>query len=91
MPTVNDMGRMWGSSRFQSPEEYRLGAALDEVTNVYTAGAMAFALFGNYGRTRDTWILSDAAYDAAKRAVSDERTERPQSIAELIREWEAAV
>lgn len=24
-PTVNDMGRMWGSSRFMSPEEYVLG------------------------------------------------------------------
>ena len=27
LPCVNDMGRMWGSSLFQSPEEYRLGAA----------------------------------------------------------------
>lgn len=91
MPTVNDMGRMWGSSRFQSPEEYQLGAPLDEVTNVYTAGAMAFALFGEYKRTRDMWTLSDAAYDVAKRAVSDERAERQQSITELIREWEAAL
>ena len=47
-PCVNDMGRMWGSSRFQSPEEYQLGAAIDEVTNVYTLGATAFALFGEY-------------------------------------------
>mgnify|MGYP006990364804 CR=1 FL=1 len=31
-PCVNDMGRMWGSSRFQAPEEYRLGAAIDEGT-----------------------------------------------------------
>lgn len=91
MPTINDMGRMWGSSRFQSPEEYRLGSALDEITNVYTAGAMAFALFGEYKRTRDQWTLSDAAYDVAKRAVSDERAERQQSITELIREWEAAL
>ncbi len=91
MPTVNDMGRMWGSSRFQSPEEYRLGAVLDEVTNVYTAGAMAFALFGEYKRTRDMWALSDAAYEVAKRAVSEDRAERQQSIAELISEWEAAL
>lgn len=39
---------MWGSSRFQSPEEYQLGADIDEVTNVYTIGATAFALFGEY-------------------------------------------
>ncbi len=91
MPTFNDMGRMWGSSRFQSPEEYRMGAVLDEVTNVYTAGAMAFALFGEYHRTRDAWMLSDAAYAVAARAVSEERELRHGSIAELLFEWEKCV
>ena len=28
-PAVNDMGRMWGSSRFMSPEEFELGSPLD--------------------------------------------------------------
>lgn len=37
-PCINGMGRMWGSSRFQSPEEYQLGAVIDEITNVYTLG-----------------------------------------------------
>ena len=49
-PVVNDMGRMWGSSIFMSPEEFSKGAELDEITNVYTLGAMAFALFGKYKR-----------------------------------------
>lgn len=40
-PCINDMGRMWGSSRFQAPEEFRFGAVIDEVTNVYTVGATA--------------------------------------------------
>ena len=44
-PFINDMGRLWGSSRFMSPEEFKLGAEIDEITNVYTAGAVAFALF----------------------------------------------
>jgi hypothetical protein len=43
---------MWGSSKFQSLEEYKLGADIDEITNVYCAGAFAFALFGNYNRTQ---------------------------------------
>ena len=30
-PTVNDMGRMWGSSRFMSPEEYKYGEKIDEI------------------------------------------------------------
>ena len=41
-PTVNDMGHMFGSKRFQAPEEFELGAVIDEITNVYTLGATAF-------------------------------------------------
>ena len=52
---IFDMGRMWGSSLFQSPEEYEVGTVIDEITNVYTVGATAFALFGEYNRNRDRW------------------------------------
>lgn len=86
-PCINDMGRMWGSSLFQSPEEYQLGAVIDEVTNVYTIGATAFALFGEYNRTRDKWQLSDELFEIAARAVNDDRTKRQQSIRQLIDEW----
>lgn len=88
MPCVNDMGRMWGSSLFQAPEEYRLGAVLDEVTNVYTAGAFAFALFGGYERSRDSWQLNEKLYGTAVRAVSRERSQRQQSVREFREEWE---
>lgn len=90
-PCINDMGRMWGSSLFQSPEEYQIGAAIDEITNVYTLGATAFALFGEYNRTRDKWQLSDKLFEIATRAVSDDRIDRQQSIRQLIEEWEAAL
>ncbi|MGN0542840.1 MAG: serine/threonine protein kinase [Acutalibacteraceae bacterium] len=86
-PCVNDMGRMWGSAKFMSPEEFRLGAAIDEITNVYTAGAMAFALFGGYKRTREAWQLSDEAFSVATKAVSNDRNERYQSIKELKEVW----
>lgn len=90
-PCINDMGRMWGSSLFQSPEEYQIGAAIDEITNVYTLGATAFALFGEYNRTRDKWQLSDKLFEIATRAVSDDRIDRQQSIRQLIEEWEVAL
>jgi len=90
-PCRNDMGRMWGSSKFMSPEEFKLGAQLDEVTNVYTAGAIAFALFGEYERTREKWELSEALFKAAAKAVSDEREARQQSIRQFIEEWKAAI
>jgi serine/threonine protein kinase, bacterial len=40
------MGRLWGSSRFMSPEEFGLGAKIDERTNVFNMGAIAFGLLG---------------------------------------------
>ena len=90
-PYVGEMG-LWGSTRFVSPEECAPGAVMDEVTTVYTMGATAFSLFsGNRGnRDIESWQLSRALYDVAKRATSDERSERQQSIQELIEEWEAA-
>lgn len=87
MPTVNDMGRMWGSSLFMSPEEFLLGVQLDEITNVYTLGAMAFALFGNYKRDLQNWSLSQALYCIAQKATSDDRNNRYQSISEFINDW----
>lgn len=90
-PCINDMGRMWGSSRFQSPEEYRRGDVIDEVTNVYTAGAMAFALFGGYERTIEAWQLSKEAFAVAKKATADDRNQRYQSIQELASAWEQAL
>jgi serine/threonine protein kinase len=86
-PAVNDMGRMWGSSILMSPEEFEKGAVLDEITNVYTLGAMAFALFGNYKRDLENWSLSKKVYDVAAKATSDSRDNRYQSVKELIYEW----
>ena len=64
-----------------------MGAEIDEVTNVYTAGAMAFALLGNYSREREDWPLGDGLFELASRAVSDDRDRRPKSIRELRESW----
>ena len=86
-PVTNDMGRMWGSSIFMSPEEFILGEAIDEITNVYTLGAMAFALFGNYKRDLENWTLSENLYNVAVKATSDNRLNRYQSVAKLMNVW----
>lgn len=86
-PAANDMGRMWDSSVFMSPEEFEKGAVLDEVTNVYMLGAMAFSLFGNYKRDSENWQLSKDLYNIAVKATSDDRNNRYQSVEELIDEW----
>lgn len=90
-PLVNEMGRMWGSTRFMSPEEYQLGAGIDEVTNVYTIGAVAFLFFGEERvRTLDTWDAGEARFKVAKQATSDARPERHQSIAAFADAWRNA-
>ena len=55
-PYANPIGRMWGSTRFMSPEEFQLGAAIDEVTNVYAMGAAAFVLFADHNRTPEACL-----------------------------------
>ena len=88
-PYYGDMG-LWGSTRFVSPEERTNGALLDEVTNVYTMGATAFALFSNSDRSREAWPLSAELFAVVAKAVNPERGGRQQSIRRLMEEWRAA-
>ncbi len=89
-PYINKTGRMWGSSRFMSPEEHTLGATIDELTNVYCMGAMAFALFADCDRTAQAWPLNERLYAVARRATSDDRAHRQPTIRALLAEWAAA-
>lgn len=90
-PYTNTMGRMWGSSRFMSPEEFALGAQLDEITNVYTMGATAFALFSDYDRSGEKWPLGGRAYEVALKAISQNRELRQASISQFKHEWEKSL
>ncbi|MCL2815788.1 MAG: phosphotransferase [Oscillospiraceae bacterium] len=87
---INGFGRALSDQMLMSPEEYRIGGLLDEITNVYTMGAAAFMLFTGYNRSPEAWPLNMKLYEVVKKAVSDERDQRQQSIKELIEEWEAA-
>lgn len=87
-PVVNTMGRMWGSSRFMSPEEYELGAPIDEITNVYTLGAVCFLFFGDEReRSVGNWDAGPHHFNVATRAVSEEREHRYQSVVEFTEAW----
>ena len=86
-PFVNEMGRMWGSSLFMSPEEHTLGAEINQRTNVYTFGAMAFAIFGRYQRTQDAWQLSPEHFALAQKAISEDPAERFQTLQEFHDAW----
>jgi len=73
------------------PEEFTLGAEIDEITNVYTMGATAFALLAKFDRTQEKWPLCTQSYEVANKAVSNNREERQQSIRQFIQEWKTAL
>ena len=90
-PFINNMGRMWGSSGFMSPEEFQLGAVVDEVSNVFALGATAFEFFGNNrDRCLEHWNGPLALFEVARKAVSPERAARYRCIGEFMEEWDAA-
>ncbi len=92
MPVINEMGRMWGSARFMSPEEFTLGAQIDEITNVFLMGATAFSLFGGeLDRSREKWRLSEQTYQVALKAVSPDRSKRYSSIPAFMQAWKTAL
>jgi serine/threonine-protein kinase len=90
-PTANRMGRMWGSTRFMSPEEYQLGAPIDEVTNVFALGALAHTFLGDDAtKSRAAWVGTGAQFDVAARAMRADRAARWPSVAALAEAWRAA-
>jgi serine/threonine-protein kinase len=90
-PVINTMGRMWGSSRYMSPEEFQLGSEIDESSNVFLMGATAFQLFGGgIERTLDKWQANEKLYSIALKAVSTEKDDRYQSIGEYFESWNKA-
>jgi len=96
---MND-GNIPGACLFMSPEEdeERVGDMVDEISNVYAMGGLAFIYFAkdyifsfdNDNYPQDKWTLSNDLYEVAKKAISKTRNEQQQSIRSLIEEWKAA-
>ncbi|WP_027446906.1 protein kinase family protein [Pontibacillus marinus] len=89
-PSVNDMGEsFWGADRSKSPEEYKLGAPIDSITNVYNLGAIAFGLLG--GETDHSfskWEADENQYYVAIKATSEDRDARFLSVKEFYQAWQ---
>ncbi len=83
-PYVNDIGRLPGSTRFMAPEEHRLGAVIDARTTVFNLGRMlAVFLAGDHP---DPGLLAVIGSATARQPAA-----RPASLADLQRDWRAAV
>ncbi|MDQ7092891.1 serine/threonine protein kinase [Desulfosporosinus sp. PR] len=90
-PYFNPIGRMWGSSQHMSPEEFQLGAEVDEKSNVFLMGATAFQLFGG-GRDRsfEKWSANKDLFKIATKGINPDRKLRYCSIDEYINDWNSA-
>ena len=89
-PFTNCMGRMFGSTRFMAPEEFELGATIDERTTVFTMGRTASVLMSDGSLDRDPFNGTDNQYDVILRACAEHPDDRIQSVAELYDAWTAA-
>ncbi len=106
-PTYNDMGEdFWGTKRLKAPEEYTYGAVIDEVTNVFTLGALILNFFGSYSEkdikqmyqcnkffpcALEDWELSKDLYEVVTKAVAHDRNNRYNSITNFSISWNAAL
>lgn len=81
-PFRNEMARMYGSSRFMAPEEFELGALIDERTTVFTMGRTIQVFLGERATAEIAAV--------AGRACDPERARRWGSVREFADAWESA-
>jgi serine/threonine protein kinase, bacterial len=86
-PFTNEMGRMFGSTRFMAPEEFELGAIIDEVTTVFTMGRV-ISVFLSDGTLEFTPFRGGRSlYEVMIRACQPERKERFPSMKAFHAAW----
>lgn len=86
---VNETGEeFWGSKRFKSPEEKTKSMIIDNKTNVYNLGALAFGLLGGeLDRSFEKWEADEKLYNIALKAVSEKKEDRYNSILDFYNDW----
>ena len=78
-PFTNTMGRLFGSTRFMAPEEFELGARIDERTTVFNLGRAAFVFLDERGTTPQR--------AAATRACNPDSAARFATVADFLEAW----
>jgi serine/threonine-protein kinase len=89
-PFTNAMGRMFGSTRFMSPEEFQLGATIDERTTVFNLGRTAAVFLSDGTLERAPFRGVDAQHAVVVAACSPEPRDRCPSVAAFVSDWTAA-
>jgi len=89
-PGTNTMGRMFGSTRFMAPEEFELGAVIDERTTMFTLGRLV-RHFGTRLTERDDQFCGSAAVaQVVRRACRPLPADRYADVAAFGEAWRGA-
>lgn len=78
-PFTNTMGKMFGSTRFMAPEEFELGARIDERTTVWNLGRAAVVFLGDRG--------TPGQRAAVMRACDPDRRARFATVEDFFAAW----
>jgi serine/threonine protein kinase, bacterial len=89
-PSVNDMGRMFGATRFMAPEEFELGAVIDERTTVFTLGRLVWHFATRLTEDAQDFCGPAAIAEVVQRAVLMAPPDRYDSVAAFAADWRAA-
>jgi serine/threonine-protein kinase len=86
----NNMGRMFGSSRFMAPEEYQLGALIDQRTTLFVMARTALVLLSDGSLDRAPFRGTDAQYAVLRRATASAPSDRYPTYSSFHHAWLAA-
>lgn len=89
-PFVNEMGRLFGSTRFMAPEEFERGALIDERTTVFNLGRAISVFLGAGQLGRPGFRGTDSQHQVMMRACEPDPAARFQSVGDMARSWRAA-
>ena len=86
-PFTNEMGRMFGSSRFMAPEEFELGAQIDERTTVFNLGRAVAIFLGDGSLDAGAFRGSPAQFEFVLQACQPDPAARHQSLSAAVEAW----
>ncbi len=89
-PSTNEMGRMFGATRFMAPEEFELGAVLDERTTVFTLGRLVWHFATRLTERADDFCGPPELAGVVARACRPAPPDRYPDVAALARAWRSA-
>jgi serine/threonine-protein kinase len=86
-PSINDMGRMFGSTRFMAPEEFELGAVIDECTTVFNLGRIVWHFGTHLTERAEDFCGPPALAQVVQKACRPSPDGRPTSVASFAEAW----